>query len=93
MDTRNKLEVSICGENITLMSEENEEHMQKVALYINRKLGEIKKFNSNASINERTRALFIAVNIADDYFKTLDQLHIQTDIKNRQEKELERLLS
>jgi uncharacterized coiled-coil protein SlyX len=29
---------------------------------------------TNASINERTRTLFIAINIADDYFKTIDNL-------------------
>lgn len=74
MSSVNKVEVVIGGEIITLMSGENEDYMQKLARYIDRKLNEIKSMNSSASINERTRTLFIAVNVADDYFKTLEQL-------------------
>jgi cell division protein ZapA len=70
----NKVEVVIGGEIITLVSGEHEDYMQKLARYIDRKLNEIRSANSNASINDRTRSLFIAINIADDYFKTLDQL-------------------
>jgi cell division protein ZapA len=70
----NKVEAVIGGEIITLVSNENEDYMQKLARYIDRKLNEIRTANSNASISERKRTLFIAINIADDYFKTLDQL-------------------
>jgi cell division protein ZapA len=69
----NRVEVVIGGEIITLVSIENEEYMQKLARYINRKMADIKAVNSNASINERTRTVFIAANIADDYFKAKDK--------------------
>ena len=75
MSSLNKIEAVIGGEIITLVSAENEEFMQKIARYIDRKLSEIKRMKSNASINERTRTLFIAINIAEDYFKTLETLH------------------
>ncbi|MCL2708779.1 MAG: cell division protein ZapA [Defluviitaleaceae bacterium] len=74
MGELNKVEVVIGGEIITLMSGEREEYMQKLARYIDRKLDEIRSMNSSASINERTRTLFIALNIADDFFKTQEKL-------------------
>ena len=74
MSALNKVNVVIGGEIITLISNENEEYMQKLARYIDIKLTEIKSMKSNASINERTRTLFFAVNVADDYFKTLEKL-------------------
>lgn len=74
MSAVNKVDVVIGGEIITLVSGEHEDYMQTLARYIDRKLSEIKSLNSTASINERTRTLFIAINVADDYFKTLERL-------------------
>ena len=80
MSELNKVDAVIGGEIITLVSGENEEYMQKIARYIDRKLYEIKLMKSNASINERTRTLFIAINIADDYFKALESLrHLEEE--------------
>lgn len=87
----NKVEVVIGGEIITLMSSENEDYMQKLARYIDKKLNEIKQLNSNASINERTRTLFIAANIADDYFKTSDELHALEAVHERYVTEMGRM--
>ena len=70
----NKVEVVIGGEIITLVSGENEEYMQKLSRYIDKKLNEIKSMKTNAAINERTRTLFIAINIADDYFRASERL-------------------
>lgn len=74
MSAVNKVDVVIGGEIITLVSNEHEDYMQSLARYIDKKLLEIKSMHSNASINERTRTLIIAVNVADDYFKTLEKL-------------------
>lgn len=74
MSSLNKVEVVIGGEIITLVSGEHEDYMQRLARYIDRKLNEIKSMKTNASINERTRTLFIALNVADDYFRTTEQL-------------------
>ena len=66
---KNRVEVVIDGQIITLVSDEKEAYMQKVALYIDKKLGEIKSSKSDKPISEYLRALLISVNIADDYFK------------------------
>ena len=70
----NKVNVVICGEVITLKSNEEEAHLHRIARYIDRKLADLMATNANASINERIRTLLIALNVGDDYFKTLDSL-------------------
>lgn len=73
MSAVNKVEVVIGGVIITLVSDEHEDYMQKLARYIDKKLAEIQAANPNASINERTRTLLISLNVADDYFKTQEK--------------------
>ena len=70
---KNRVEVVIDGQIITLVSDEKEEYMQKVALYIDRKLNEIKTSKSNKPVTEHLRTLLISVNIADDYFKEAEK--------------------
>ena len=70
----NKVNVVIAGEVITLKSNEEEAHLQRIARYIDRKLVDLTTTNASASLNERTRTLLIAVNLADDYFKASDSL-------------------
>ncbi|MCL2406020.1 MAG: cell division protein ZapA [Defluviitaleaceae bacterium] len=74
MTKTNKVDVVICGEVITLKSNEEEAHLQRIARYIDRKLVELSETNASASINERVRTLLIALNVADDYFKASDSL-------------------
>ena len=73
MGKQNKVEVVISGEIITLISDENDDYIQKLAGYIDRKMGEIKVSKSDATLNDRTRTLLIAVNIADDFYKMTDK--------------------
>ena len=68
----NKVNVVICGEIITLVSDEEEAHLQRIARYIDQKMADLVSANITASINERVRTLLIALNLADDYFKTTD---------------------
>ncbi|MCL2399010.1 MAG: cell division protein ZapA [Defluviitaleaceae bacterium] len=70
---KNRVEVVIDGQIITLVSDENEAYMQKVALYIDKKLDEIKSSKSNKPVSEHLRTLLISLNIADDYHKALDK--------------------
>jgi len=76
---KNRVEVVIDGQIITLVSEEKEEYMQKVALYIDKKLGEIKSSKSNKPVSEHLRTLLISANIADDYFKSIEQRRVLED--------------
>ena len=66
---KNRVEVVIDGQITTLVSDENEAYMQKVALYIDKKLSEIKTSKSKTPVTEHLRTLLISVNIADDFFK------------------------
>jgi len=69
-----KVEVVICGKVITLKSNEEEAHLQRIARYIDQKMAELTEVNTTASIDERVRTLLIALNISDDYFKAADRL-------------------
>ena len=73
--SKNRVEVVIDGQIITLVSEEKESHMQKLALYIDKKMSEIKSSQSSRPINDSLKTLYIAVNIADDYFKAQKDLN------------------
>ena len=68
---KNKVDVAIDGQIITLLSEDTEEYLQELAEYIDKKLSEIKSVKSSRPISESLRTMHIAANIADDYFKTL----------------------
>jgi cell division protein ZapA (FtsZ GTPase activity inhibitor) len=43
--------------------------MQKLARYIDRKMTQIKTASPGASINDKVKTVFIALNIADDFYK------------------------
>ena len=72
--SKNITKVLICGETIPLVSDRNEDYLHNLARYVDRKLTEIQSVHSNAAINEHTRRLFIALNIADDCCKTDEKL-------------------
>jgi len=73
MDANKKrVEVVIDGQVIAFVSNENDEaYMQKIALYINKKLDELKPSKSSAPLGEPLRSFRIYANLADDYFKAL----------------------
>ena len=77
---KNRVEVVIDGQIITLVSDEQEAYMQKVALYIDKKLGEIKSTKPNKPVGEHLRTLLISVNIADDYFKAVEKRQELEDV-------------
>ncbi len=66
-----KTVLHIQGKEYTISTNESEEFVQRVAYYVD------KKFEETASRNKRLStiliALFSALNIAEDYLKTLDE--------------------
>ena len=66
----NKLDVLICGDTITLKSRESKEHIFKLADYVNLKLRNLIAKSTTAAVDDRMRTILVALNIADDYFKT-----------------------
>ena len=69
MSTLNDTTVLIGGNVYTLSGAESPEYIQRVALYINTKLEEIKKSDNAKNLNTRLMAVLLDINIADDYFK------------------------
>lgn len=69
MSHKNDTTVLIGGNVYTLAGAESEEYIQRVALYINNKLEEIKKSDNAKKLNTRLMSVLLEINLADDYFK------------------------
>ena len=74
MAVKNKVEVRIAGKDYTLMGVESDEYMQKVGLYIDKKMNEIMRVNSKLSTS--MAAVLTAINVADDFFKSFEEAKI-----------------
>ena len=86
-----KVNVVICGKVITLKSNEEEAHLQRIARYIDQKMAELTGANTTAAIDERVRTLLIALNISNDYFKAADKLARIEATKDKFKEEIDRL--
>lgn len=73
MSHKNDTTVLIGGNVYTLAGSESEEYIQRVALYINNKLEEIKKSENAKKLNTRLMSILLEINIADDYFKAKEK--------------------
>ena len=62
----NRVVVSICGEEYTLVAEEAPSYMQKVGSYVDAKLTEVL---ASAKTGRTDAAVLTAINIADELFK------------------------
>lgn len=89
MTNKNKVEVRIAGKDYTLVGAESEEYIQKIGLYIDKKMNEIMKTNSKLSTS--MAAVLTAINVADDYFKTHENESVLKKELKRCQDELEKL--
>jgi cell division protein ZapA len=64
---KNKVQVRIAGKDYALVGVESDEYIQKVGLYIDKKMNEVMRNNNKLSTS--LAAVLTAVNVADDYFK------------------------
>jgi len=69
-----KVDVVISGKVISLISSEEEAHLQRIARHVDSKIEEMKGVNSASMIDERVRTLLLALNISDEYYKAADRL-------------------
>ncbi len=67
MSQRNKVEVRIAGKDYKLVGVDSDEHIQKIGLYVDRKMNEV--LRSNIKLSTSMAAVLTALNIADDYSK------------------------
>lgn len=88
MDKKNYAEVLIDGNIYTLGGSEEEEYLQKVAAYINQKIGILKAQPGFTRQNKDYQEVMIYLNLADDYFKTLQEAKMLRAQKDELEKEI-----
>lgn len=88
MDKKNYTQVLIDGNIYTLGGSEEQEYLQKVAVYINQKIGILKAQPGFTRQNKDYQEVMIYLNLADDYFKTLQEAKMLRAQKNELEKEV-----
>lgn len=79
-----KVEVKINNMEYTLVSNEPEEYVQRVALLVNKRMNQITE--GNPQLSTAMKAVLAAVNIADDYLKSEEVLdNLRTELKGYME--------
>ena len=73
MAVKNTTQVLIDGKIITLSGYESPEYLQKVASYINKKIGELSQLQGYNRLSVDTKHTLISLNVADVYFKAREQ--------------------
>lgn len=73
MAVKNTTQVLIDGKIITLSGYESPEYLQKVASYINQRIGELSQLQGYNRLSVDTKHTLISLNVADDYFKAREQ--------------------
>lgn len=63
--------VKICGREYVMAGYESEEYIHRVAIYVDRKMSELKEQYVN--LNPNTLSVLTAINIADDVLKLQEQ--------------------
>lgn len=87
MSEKTSAEVLIGGKVYTLSGYEGEEYLQKVATYINNKLGEFDHTEGYRRLPVDMKATLLELNIADDYFKAkaqVEKLEQQIEAKDKE---------
>lgn len=74
MTKKNDTEVLIGGRKYTMYGVESSEYLQQIASYINDKIAQFKENESYRLMDMELRNVLLAINIADDYFKTAEEL-------------------
>ncbi len=91
MTSKNKVVIRIAGNDYTLVGVESDEYMQKVGLYIDKKMNEILFRNNRLSTS--LAAVLTALNVADDYFKSRENEVLVSKEKEAIRLEFERIKS
>ena len=69
--------VKIGGKEYMMAGYESEEYIHRVAIYVDRKMAELK--SQYVNLNPNTLAVLTAVNVADDLLKLQEQLDAQSE--------------
>ena len=88
MASKNVTQVLIGGKIYTLGGYESEEYLQRVAGYLNSKIGELKSLEGYARMTPELKSLLLNLNTADDYFKLKEQADQLGNQLTQKDKEL-----
>ncbi|HEY5586422.1 MAG TPA: cell division protein ZapA [Ruminiclostridium sp.] len=88
MTSKNKVVIRISGKDYTLVGIESDEYIQKVGLYIDKKMNEILMRNNRLSTS--FAAVLTAINVGDDFFKSRENVSLIYKEKEGMSEELER---
>jgi cell division protein ZapA len=91
MSEKTKIDVLIAGNMYTIIGVESDEYIQRVGLYVDRKMNEVLKVNNKLSTS--TAAILTSINVADDFFKAHEnELSYKKEIVSSK-LEIERLIN
>ncbi len=81
--------VKICGKEYVMAGFESEEYIHRVAIYVDRKMSELK--NQYINLNPNTLSVLTAINVADDLLKLQEQFDALSKDYAEMSEELKRL--
>lgn len=87
MSAKKSAEVIIDGKVYTLSGYEEEEYLQRIALYINGKINELREMNQFKLLSRDMQCTLLELNIADDFYKAKDQiekLEAELELKDKE---------
>ena len=88
MSAKNSVQVLIGGKVTRLTGYESEEYLEKVAYYLNHKLGELSQLSTWRRMTTDTKGTLLALNVADDCFKARAKAEeLEEELQNK-DKEL-----
>lgn len=86
----NKVRIRIAGKDHWIVGTESEEYIQKIGLYVDKKMGEIMEAGDN-NLSTVMSSVLVSINVADDYFKERDKANQQKSKMNDLEKKMREL--
>ena len=72
MTEKNKTVLLVGGREYSVRSAESEEHMHRVAVYVNRIMEDVRR--NQTALNTSTSAVLTALNVADTVIKQQDEI-------------------
>lgn len=88
VNQKNQMEVLIDGKIYKLSGAEEEMYLQKVAAYLNGKIGKLRDKEGFSRLSSDYQAVLLQLNIADDYFKEEERANRLENEKSELEKEI-----
>ena len=91
MAGKNKVIVKIAGKDYALVGVESEEYIQKIALYVDKKTTEV--IRANSTLSTAMASVLTSLNVADDFYKALQERNTFENELNEARIMLDRLKS